>query len=149
MFNYFDGKMEAVLGLPPASALPLLEEFGAGGPTGDLFDDACIVGRSVLEAKDLSRDDWATLHLAMERNPKLLAATATTLPAACDDILVLIAEREKVAADSPLAIVTLTTIAALFEATVRTFIAPDNHRPMGDIFDSYQAALRDLTAQSR
>lgn len=144
LFNYFDGKMEAVLGLPPASVLPLLEEFGAGGPTGDLFDDACIVGRSVLEAKDLSRDDWATLHLAFERNPKVLAAAVATFRQVGEELLVLIAGREKVPAGHPRAVITLSAIGALFEATVRTFIAPDNTRPLVAIFDSYCEALREL-----
>ena len=92
LFNYFDGKMEAVLGLPPAGVLPLLEEFCAGGLTGDLYDDACIVGRQLLKEKGMARDDLATLHLALERNPKLLAATATTFRGVGEDLLVLIAE---------------------------------------------------------
>lgn len=148
LFNYFDGKMEAVLGLPPAGVLPLLKEFCAGGPTGDLYDDACIVGRQLLEEKGMARDDLATLHLALERNPKLLAATATTFRGVGEDLLVLIAEREQEPSDSPRVVITLTAIAALFEATVRTFIAPDNRRPMGDIFDSYQGALRDLATRN-
>lgn len=148
LFNYFDGKMEAVLGLPPASVLPLLEKFCAGGPTGDLYDDACRVGRDLLEDKGMTRDEWATMHLALERNPKLLAATATTFRGVCEDLLVLIAQRENEPADSPRVVIALTAIGALFEATVRTFIDPSNRRPMGDIFDSYQAALRDLTHRS-
>lgn len=60
----------------------------------------------------------------------------------------LIAEREQEPSDSPRVVFTLTAIAALFEATVRTFIAPDNRRPMGDIFDSYQGALRDLATRN-
>lgn len=106
------------------------------------------MGRDLLEDKGMTRDEWATMHLALERNPKLLAATATTFRGVCEDLLVLIAQRESEPADSPRVVIALTAIGALFEATVRTFIDPSNRRPMGDIFDSYQAALRDLTHRS-
>ncbi|MBD2759575.1 TetR family transcriptional regulator [Yimella sp. cx-573] len=146
LFNYFDGKMEAVLGLPPAGTAAAIEQFVAGGPDGDLFADATYVARVVLTQKEVTRNDWATMHLAFDRNPKVLAAALLSFRMIGEDLIRLIEQREGTPAGDSRAVVTLSSLGALFEASVRTFIAPTNTRPLIDLFDSYVEAMRELIA---
>lgn len=148
LFNYFPGKMDAVLGLPPASVAALLDQFLAGGPSGDLLTDASTVARAVLEDKQLSREDWLAFHEAFERNPKMLAAAAAAMRQISDDLLTLIARRESTSTDEPEVIATLAFVFGLFDASVRAFIRPDNTRPLTELFEIYEAALRGLVAAS-
>ncbi|GAB3587182.1 TetR family transcriptional regulator [Calidifontibacter terrae] len=144
LFNYFEGKMEAVLGLPPATVHDCLQRFVAGGPSGDLLPDALQLARDVVEDKAMDRHDWASMQQAMERNPKVLAASAVNFRQVSDDIHLLISRREGCAPNDPRAVMTMALVLALFDATVRLFIADDTEQIFGDIFDRNLAALRDL-----
>lgn len=142
LFNYFESKVEAVLGLPPASLHSCLQRFADGGPTGDLLVDALRLGREVVEDKRMSREDWVTMQHALDRNPKLLAAAAANFRDLSDEVRQLIARREGCAPTDPRAVMTMSLLLAVFDATIGTFTVDD--RPLDDIFDGYLAALRDL-----
>lgn len=155
LFNYFDGKMEAVLGLPPAVLDGLLTTFLAGGPTGRLFEDACVLGRAVVERKDVSRADLIALQRVLDTNPKVLAACAMQFRRLTDEVLQLAAERERCDPGEPHVAVLVATLLALFEATMRAFLRdgpPDaqdhehDGRRLGELFDTHLGALRDLIA---
>ena len=53
LFNYFPGKVDAVLGPMPEAPDEALEEFRAGGPSGDLVKDLRHLASSILDAEDL------------------------------------------------------------------------------------------------
>lgn len=69
LFNYVDGKLDAVLGVPQAPDLSRLVEFRKGGPTGRLADDVKAVFVALLEGQDALAAD-------MERTRRLMAADA-------------------------------------------------------------------------
>lgn len=148
LFNYFDGKLEAVIGLPPAGTAQVIDGFVAGGPTGDLFSDAAHVARFVLTQKNVGREDWLSMHLAFDRNPKVLAGAVAGFRQIGEDLIALVARREGASVDDPRVVVTPAVLAALFEASIRTFIAPTNTRSLVDVFDSYVEAVRTLLAPS-
>ena len=49
LFNYFPGKDDAILGGPPVLGEEQLDEFSAGGPTGNLVDDLAAVVFAILD----------------------------------------------------------------------------------------------------
>ena len=48
LFNYFPDKVDAVVGPRPVIPEQAVELFRAGGPTGDLLDDALVLARCIL-----------------------------------------------------------------------------------------------------
>jgi AcrR family transcriptional regulator len=69
LFNYVDGKLDAVLGVRHAPDPSRLDQFRAGGPTGRLADDVKAVIRTLLDNKDVSAEEW-------ERVRRLVASDA-------------------------------------------------------------------------
>lgn len=72
LFNYFPGKVDAVLG--PEVALPAeaLETFVAGGPTGDLVEDLKVLVLVVLDIEDFDTAYLARFERLLHDNPVLL-----------------------------------------------------------------------------
>lgn len=146
LFNYFDGKMQAVLGLPPASLDDGIAVFVDGGPTGDLLHDALHAAGQVVVDESMTRQDWADFHHALERNPKVLAAAVEQFRRTTIEMRGLIARREGISADDPRADLTVSLVLALYEATVRSFVADENDRPLDDIFRTYLTTLGELAS---
>ena len=144
LFNYFPGKVDAVLGLPPRSAHALLEEFRRGGPTGDLLDDAVRVVHHLVSAKDMGKQDWAQLGCALERSPRLLAAATTRFRAAATEVAALTAQREQLAPDDAQATVLVGLLGAVLDASVAAFVRHPGEATLGELFDHHLAAARRL-----
>lgn len=72
LFNYFPGKVDAVLG--PEIALPTdaLGTFVAGGPTGDLVEDLKVLVLVVLDIEDFDTAYLARFERLLHGNPVLL-----------------------------------------------------------------------------
>src|SRR4051812_43814275 len=56
LFNYFQGKVDAVLGGPPELPAEALETFHAGGPSGRLVDDLSTLAAAILAEHDFDPD---------------------------------------------------------------------------------------------
>ncbi|MEE4025492.1 TetR family transcriptional regulator [Gordonia sp. PKS22-38] len=69
LFNYFPGKIDAVLGSPTAPNPERLVEFRAGGPTGRLSVDIKTVITNLLDSKDADPAD-------LDRVRRLVASDA-------------------------------------------------------------------------
>lgn len=69
LFNYVEGKLDAVLGVPQRPDLSRLTEFRAGGPSGRLSDDVKTLFVALLDSQDTPAAD-------MERTRQLIASDA-------------------------------------------------------------------------
>lgn len=72
VFNYFEGKAEVVLGPEPEVDEVLVEEFVAGGPTGQLFDDLLVLAHQATREKAQTDHDMAAVRNAVMNDPRLL-----------------------------------------------------------------------------
>lgn len=72
LFNYVESKQQAVLGPAPHHDPELLTVFRAGGPTGDLLDDALVVVLHALERDDITGDRWRRRRDVLNANPDLI-----------------------------------------------------------------------------
>lgn len=146
LFNYFPGKADAVLGLPPQPLHELLQTFAAGGPSGDLLEDAIVVIRQIITDKAMCKSDWLFLGNALERSPKLLAAVGERFRAMGEDLFGLIAAREGAGVDQARAAAMLGVIAALIEASIKAFVRHPGQASLRELFDAHVAATRVLFA---
>ncbi len=71
LFNYVDGKLDAVLGAPGDPDPARLIAFREGGPTGRLGDDILATIVSVLDTKDIASDDLERIRRLMAAEPRL------------------------------------------------------------------------------
>ena len=72
-FNYFESKVDAVLGIEPWSLAPeVAEVFAAGGPTGRLMPDLELVVIDLLRRPMISPTRIAAAMALARREPRLL-----------------------------------------------------------------------------
>lgn len=135
LFNYFPSKVGAVLGLPPQGCSEVLTQFTAGGPSGHLLQDAVAVLDRFVAAGAQSREHHRVLRRALERNPKLLAATREQFRDLARAWAELIARREGISATHPRAVGLVALITATLEAAVQLYADGDDDRNLQDIVD--------------
>ena len=73
LFNYFPGKVDAVLGATPELPVDALAAFVAGGPTGRLVDDLTALAEAILAEKDFDPELVGFGRRVLTGTPRLLA----------------------------------------------------------------------------
>lgn len=72
-FNYFDSKIDAVLGIGAWDLDPeVADVFAAGGPTGDLAADLRVLIESLLDRPGIGKDRIAAAFELARREPRIL-----------------------------------------------------------------------------
>ncbi|TWP37912.1 TetR/AcrR family transcriptional regulator [Leekyejoonella antrihumi] len=143
LFNYFPGKLEAVLGNPPRLALADVEAFLEGRPTGNLMHDLSVLVLALLQDEDLAKDEWVTTRRCFERNPKLLVAAMGKFHKIAAAAQQLIAKREGVPADSARARICVGLLAGLFDVSINEFVESEDRRTVADTYmDNLKLASR-------
>lgn len=71
LFNYFSGKLDAVLGAAEPPDPTVLAEFRTGGPTGHLATDAKIVIADMLADDHLPPERWNRLRRLVTSDARL------------------------------------------------------------------------------
>lgn len=146
LFNYFPGKVDAVLG-----ALPDLEPahraaFLAGGPHGRVFDDLGELGRSVLDVAVPDREALARGRRVLTADPRLLLALHARFEQVTDDFEQLVLEREGPAFGPARARLLVRLMLAVFDAALEAYLASTPERPMVELYDATLADARALFA---
>lgn len=149
LFNYFPSKMDAVLGVPPRSCAAAIDAFAAGGPAGDLLDDAVAVVHTLIADKDMAHEDWVVFRRALDRNSKLTAAAIERFRLVGSELAAMVAAREGVDQDGPRARVLVAMLAAIFEVATTTFETGPPDADLRGIFDEHLAALELLVTAHR
>ncbi|WP_122815939.1 TetR/AcrR family transcriptional regulator [Nocardioides pantholopis] len=147
LFNYYPGKLDAVLGPVPLISEAARREFVAGGPTGDLIEDLAVLARTFLEANELGldREGLRRVTALVTSSPKLLAAVHERFEEVTAGFVGLIGEREGNRIDQARARLLIRLVVTVFEAALTQFLDGDD-RPMPDLFDQTLHDARSLLA---
>lgn len=143
LFNYFDSKLDAVLGPEPDLDAQITAEFRSGGPTGRLLEDLGTLAHDHFARIPHERRELATMREVI-RNPRILSACHARFEALAERILAMIREREGARADELAARVALGTLVMLCQVALDNFITTADERSFIDHYDAAVEAARSL-----
>lgn len=148
LFNYFPGKLDAVLGAQPGLPDEAVETFIAGGPRGDLVGDLGELVCALLTVwGPLTREQWATMRDCLITNPRLFNAAIERFDGIARTMTGLVEQRSGLPHDQ--ACVALGLIKGLFEGAIERFVEHHDERPLDTIFrDHLQVARTPHTRNS-
>lgn len=144
LFNYFPGKVDAVLGVWPTLDDDDVDEFRAGGPAGDLVDDLRTLILPLLETEVVDREHVARGRRVLLGNPRLLATVHERYEALSTDIVDHVIAREGKTFDTFRARVAVTLLAALFDSALDAWLVDTRGRPITHHFDESLRTARSL-----
>ncbi|WP_157571196.1 TetR/AcrR family transcriptional regulator [Nocardioides insulae] len=127
VFNYFDGKLEAVVGEDLGDRgrhERLFEIFGRGGPNGELIADLRAAAVAVVASDDEDLDPQAiarSLRL-LRREPRVLHVIHLRLEEACTQLAELIETREGPAFGAERARVLAKILISIFDLALDAFV---------------------------
>ena len=145
LFNYFPGKLDAVLGPVPVIAEGTRARFVEGGPHGRLVDDLAVLAHELLDGQsdELDREDIARITQLITTTPRLLTAVIDRFEEFVGGFVDLIVEREQGRVDAVRARLLVRLLVTVFESAIGTYVAGDE-RPIPELFDHTLAAAREL-----
>lgn len=147
LFNYFPGKLDAVLGPGPELADGVLDTFRAGGPSGHLLTDIKALIAELVEVKGFDRDEAEVTRRIFKTNPRLLAAVHDRFHAISAVFSDAMLDREGPEFGKARARVLITVLAALFDVAIDEVLArPAGERDLSDAYFEALDALRGLLA---
>ena len=145
LFNYFPGKVDAVLGpglRPPRRSA--LKVFRSGGPRHDLVEDLTVLARTML-SEDMADRDVVGLHRRLLRaNPRLLASAQERFELVSEQLVGEILTREGPAFDAARARVAIRVLSALFDVALDAFLTDPRQRELADHFADSLRTAREL-----
>jgi AcrR family transcriptional regulator len=144
LFNYFPGKLDAVLGEWPAFDDDDVDEFRAGGPEGDLLLDLRTLVMPLLGDGPVDRDLLVVSRRVLRSSPRLLAAVHERYEAISVDVIDHVVAREGSSFGKVNAKVAVTILAALFDAALDAFLDDARTRPFSHHFDESLRTARSL-----
>ena len=101
-FNYFDSKVDAVLGITPVALDPeAAEVFAAGGPTGAVLLDCAELASAQLVDFPVAPDRMGQIMELVHREPQLLTRHMAWLEERCGMVEQLVARRNGVDVAGP------------------------------------------------
>ena len=144
LFNYFPGKVDAVLGPLPSLPAEALEVFRAGGPHGDLVEDLAQLVDAMLLQEDLDREDVTRHRRLLLAAPKLLAATHDRMVRLSEEIVEATVAREGPSFRRRRARVAVALFAALFDTALEDFLTDTRRRGLEHHFHDSLRTAREL-----
>lgn len=146
LFNYFDSKLDAVLGPELELCGDLADEFRAGGPTGHLLTDLGHLAHGHFAQTPQNREEIARSREVMA-NPRILAAVHQRFEHLAGQVLAMIQEREAGRYDEVRARVTLGLLVVLCQVALDSFLAhADDERTFTDHYDDALSTIHTLLA---
>ncbi|HKJ12911.1 MAG TPA: TetR family transcriptional regulator [Ornithinimicrobium sp.] len=144
LFNYFPGKLDAVLGPWPELDPDAVATFRAGGPEHDLVSDLRTLVVPLLESDLAARDRLAEGHRVLRSEPRLLAALQGRYEQLSAEVVRHIAAREGPAFQAQRARVAVNLLAAIFDSAWQDAIEDPHERPVLIHFDRALTTARSL-----
>ncbi|WP_164519727.1 TetR family transcriptional regulator [Nocardioides ferulae] len=143
LFNYFPGKIDAVLGEPPQVPDDLLATFQAGGPTGDLLEDIGVVIQCVLQVDAEDRESLELGRRLLKGTPRLLVAAHQRFEASTDEFAALLRTRSTADISENDARLLLRMLVALYDNVLERYLAEPPGRSFAELYaDTLHAARR-------
>ncbi len=137
LFNYVSGKLDAVLGSPPAPNPERLVEFRAGGPTGRLSSDVKTVIGDLLDSKHADPKDLERVRRLIAAEPRLHQALHEKFAHFAAFLAEAVREREGDRFDALAAQAAATATLSLFDVALEAFVA----EPTTSLSEHYLAAF--------
>ena len=144
LFNYFPGKLDAVLGEWPTLDDDDIDEFRAGGPAGDLLLDLRTLVLPLLGDSTADREALTLTRRVLRSSPRLMGAIHERYEAISTDVVDHVVAREGAAFGKANAKVAVTILAALFDAALDAFLDDTRTRPFTHHFDQSLRTARTL-----
>ena len=147
LFNYFPGKVDAVLGPGPGDAVPddVVGEFRDRGPTGDLIEDIGFLMARILTVKGFEASEAEVARRVINSNPRLLAAAHERFGAIVEPFTDLLLEREGQHFGRQRARLLLTIIVGLHDLVLDEVLAdPTGRRTLPEAYVDALRTTRDL-----
>lgn len=145
LFNYFDSKLDAVLGPEPELTDEITGEFRAGGPSGHLLTDLGHLAHRHFERMPQEREE-VTIIRTVVRNPRVLAACHDRFETMAVRVLAMIREREGSQYDEIRSKVALGLLLVLCQVALDNFIDNTDERTFTDHYDEALASANTLFA---
>jgi AcrR family transcriptional regulator len=145
LFNYFPGKVDAVLGAVPEIPAADLAAFRAGGPHGRLLDDLGALAQALLAVKEPDREAIELGRRVLTGAPRLLVAAHERFEQLTEDFVALVVEREGRDFGAGRARLAVRILVAVFDGALLTFLEDDG-RTVGELFDEHLRDARALLA---
>ena len=145
LFNYFPGKVDAVLGAVPEIPAADLAVFRAGGPHGNLLDDLGSLGQALLAVKEPDRGEIELGRRVLTGTPRLLIAAHERFEVLTEEFVALVIAREGEDFGTARARLAVRILVSVFDAALLSFLEDDRHT-VADLFDQYLRDARSLLA---
>ena len=146
LFNYFPGKVDAVLGTTPELPAAALETFHAGGPTGRLVDDLSALAEAILSEKAFDPDVMALGHRILHQTPRLIVIAHERFEQITGELVGHILRREGEDFGETRARLLVRLLVAVFDVAINQLNDDPGGRPVAAIFDENVRLARDLLA---
>ncbi|MDO9355544.1 MAG: TetR family transcriptional regulator [Solirubrobacteraceae bacterium] len=144
LFNYFPGKLDAVLGEWPTLDDDDVDEFRAGGPEGDLLLDLRTLVMPLLGDKTIDREVLQMSRRVLKGNPRLMGAIHHRYEAISTDVVEHVVVREGATFGKANATVAITILGALFGAALDAYLDDPRGRAFPHHFDQSLSTARSL-----
>jgi AcrR family transcriptional regulator len=146
LFNYFPGKIDAVLGEGPVLSPAALDVFRAGGPHHDLVEDLVELAQEMFTDKELDQERVALHRRILRANPRLMASAMERFELLSEHLVAEILTREGPTFDAHRARVAIRVLSALFEVSLDEFLTDTRERELADLFTDSLRTARELLA---
>ena len=146
LFNYFPGKVDAVLGGTPELPAEALEVFHRGGPTGRLVDDLSALAAAILAEKGFEPEVMALGHRILHQTPRLIVIAHERFEQVTGDLVDHILRREGTEFGADRARLLVRLLVAVFDVAINQLTDNPGDRPVAEIFDENVRLARDLLA---
>ncbi|NYG59473.1 AcrR family transcriptional regulator [Nocardioides daedukensis] len=128
LFNYFPGKLDAVLGPGPELPDQVIETFRAGGPNGDFIADIKVLIAAMVDIKGFDRDEALVARRIFKTNPRLLLAVHERFHAVTELFTDLILDREGQDFGRHRARILINVLACLFDVALEDVLSDTTGR---------------------
>lgn len=145
LFNYFPGKLDAVLGNQPVIDEEVLAEFIRGGPEGNLVDDLCTILVHMVSTKEFTRAEAEVARRIVKADPRLMASAHERFEGMAEEFAALIVQREGEEFGNRRAHLLISMVACLYGVALNDVLAADDPDLELDVaFVEALSTLRDL-----
>jgi AcrR family transcriptional regulator len=146
LFNYFPGKVDAVLGSTPELPADALEAFHRGGPTGRLVDDLSALAEAILSEKGFDPEVMALGHRILHQTPRLIIIAHERFEQVTSELVDHILRREGEDFGEARARLLVRLLVAVFDVAINQLNDDPGGRPVAEVFDENVRLARDLLA---
>lgn len=146
LFNYFPGKVDAVLGSAPALPPDAVATFHSGGPSGRLVDDLTFLAEELLDEQAFDPELVGLGRRVLHEVPRLLVTAHERFELVMQEVVDHILQREGDGFGDARARLLVRLLVALFDDALHQLLETPDGRPVAELFRQNVRQARDLLA---